>query len=181
MNLPPTSHSHICCRCLAAVTTTVMTVLNRPCQHPNPPAHTAGKPSHATECSGQFSGCFWTWQQLAGLAAAACGLFCAVPVKHAVSEMLSSRITLADACHHLSLHKPMYTYILCECLIKTCSVLALHDAACFAVFTMYGGICNLHFPWLNNRRVSLGGSGGLHEPEVDPPEGQAVKEIKVGC
>lgn len=25
----------------------------------------------------------------------------------------------------------------------------------------------------------MGGSGGLHEPEVDPPEGQPVKEIKV--
>jgi hypothetical protein len=28
-------------------------------------------------------------------------------------------------------------------------------------------------------RVSLGGAGGFHEPEVDPPEGQAVRDIKV--
>lgn len=30
-----------------------------------------------------------------------------------------------------------------------------------------------------HHRVSLGGAGGLHEPEVDPPEGQAVKDVKV--
>lgn len=56
-------------------------------------------------------------------------------------------------------------------LVITCVMLctALCAVLCRAVITPY--MC----------RVSLGGSGGLHEPEVDPPEGPAVREVKVGC